>query len=116
MVKLHHIGALAIVDHQVYHFNETSAAGYFSNGLSGGPAVSCNGSPTNCASTNQPAAPTAPLPDSNQVSAPPGNPGGQGAAFENRCTFLDGGALQGRTYQQTVTLNGLNGKGNWSFT
>ena len=115
MVNLHHIGALALVEKQVWHFNELTAAGYFTNALTAGPTVTCNGSPTNCASGNQPATPAAPAADGNQVTSPPG-PGGQGASFENRCTFLDGGTLAGRTYQQSVTVNGLNGRGNWTFT
>lgn len=116
MVNLHRTGQLAIHNNEVYAFNEATAAGYFSNALTSGPSVSCAGSPTNCSVSNQPAAPAAPAPDSNQVIAPPGNPGGQGAIFQNKCTFLDGGTLTGRTYTQSVTVSGLNTKGFFTFT
>lgn len=117
MVNLNTGGQLALVQTQTYRLDETAAAAYFTNSLTGGPAVSCNGSAANCAATNQPAAPAAPAADALQLNRHPDNKGlGGGVVFDNRCTFLDGGTLAGRQYTQAVTVNGLNGKGNWTFT
>jgi hypothetical protein len=103
-----------VVENKRYKFNETTAAGYFTNTLdSTPPTTDCNGSPANCASTNQPAAPTAPLPDPLKVN---GTPQGPGAVQDNACTFVSGGTLVGTTYtQSSSTVPGLNGSGNWKF-
>jgi hypothetical protein len=105
-------GTVTVVDNKQYRFNELTASGYFTNTQSGDPTVSCNGSPTNCASGNQPATPGAPAPDPRQVN---GTPQGPGAVQYNKCTFLGGGTLTGLSYQQSQTVSGLNGKGSWTF-
>jgi hypothetical protein len=48
------------------------------------------------------------------VVGPPNGP--PGCARQQDCTFWNGGTLTGSTYTQSVTVNGLNGKGNWTFT
>lgn len=130
MVNLNTSGDFAIADTNVYHFaitqtdlNNSStgedangvaepADAYFTNTQTGDPAVSCGGSSTNCALSNQPS-PTAPAPDSSQVDGPPPN----GTCHQQRCTFLDGGTLAGSTYTQSMTnVAGLNGHGSWKFT
>jgi hypothetical protein len=104
---------VTVVDNKQYRFNELTASGYFTNTQSGDPTVSCNGSPTNCASDNQPATPTAPAPDPAKVN---GTPQGPGAVQHNKCTFLGGGTLTGLSYQQSQTVGGLNGRGSWTFS
>jgi hypothetical protein len=68
--------------------------------------VSCSGSATNCALSNQPPAPAAPAPDEVKL---------QQHAQAERCTFYFGGSLSSSTYSQSSVINGLNGRGNWSF-
>lgn len=113
MVNLDASGTFTVVDNQQYKFNETTAAGYFGNDLTSGPTVSCTGSPTNCASTNQPSTPTTPAANPQKVN---GTPQAPGAVQDNMCTFLNGGDLTGSTYTQSTTVPGLNGGGNWKFT
>lgn len=112
MVNLHADGTFTVVDNQEYRFNETTAATYFSNSQTGGPAVTCAGSPTNCGAANKPPAPAAPAPDPYKVN---GTPQAPGAVQANQCTFLDGGTLSGLNYTQSQTVPGLNGKGQWTF-
>jgi hypothetical protein len=106
-------GTFTFTTTNVYQYQPAVAAGYFTNALTSGPTVSCAGSPTNCATTNQPATPAAPAPDANQLTGPSG-------AVNKRATqcdgFFAGGSLPTSTYTQSVTVNGLNGRGNWTFT
>lgn len=113
MANLHADGTFTVVDNKEYRFNETTAATNFSNSLTGGPTVTCSGSPTACASANQPLAPTAPYPDPYKVN---GTPQAPGAVQDNKCTFLNGGSLSGLSYTQSQSRPGLNGKGTWTFT
>lgn len=110
-MQLSGVGDFALVENQVYHFNIAEAAAFLANTLTSGPVASCTGGPTNCADSNKPAAPPAPSPDPNQVTDH-----GNGAAVADECTFLTGGTLPSSTYTQGVTVNGLNGRGNWTFT
>lgn len=110
-----HAGTYAAHANNTYHYNETTAATYFTNTLTSGPVASCNGSPTACADSNQPAAPGAPAPAAGELNgSPQGHPG---AVDQNKCRFLDGLTLNGHTYTQSSgAVNGLNGSGNWKFT
>ena len=105
-------GEFLINQTQVYSYNATTAASYFINTLASGPSVSCSGSPTNCATANQPGAPATPLPDPDKVSHQ-----GSGIIYgSNECSFAAGGPLTRGSYTQSVTVNGANGHGNWTFT
>ncbi|MBI2166405.1 MAG: hypothetical protein HYU29_08415 [Chloroflexi bacterium] len=122
MVDLQASGTFTSVDRKTYRFNVDDpsqtdangvmlpAASYFTNTLASGPTVSCSGSLTNCASSNQPGTPVALTPSLSQVTGP------SGACHRQRCTFLDGGKLTGFTYTQSKTVSGRNGKGSWIFT
>jgi hypothetical protein len=112
MVNLTTGGSFAIVGTQEYQLNYDTAGGYFTNTQTGDPTVSCNGSAANCADSNKPATPSAPAPLASKVS---GTQAGS-AVKVNFCTFLNGGTLSGTSYTQSLTVNGVNGKGNWTFT
>src|ERR1051326_644445 len=115
-IELKASGTFAAHETDTYHYNEGTAATYFTNTFTSGPAINCTGggpNGANCDGSNQPS-PSAPAPDPAEVNAAP--KGAPGAVDENKCNFLDGGALDGHTYEQSVTVNGLNGRGNWTFT
>jgi hypothetical protein len=116
MVNQSAVGTFAIVNTQVYQYNGATAATYFTNAVTSGPSVSCNGSPTNCGSGNQPATPPAPPPDPTRVfdSGQPNNP--ISTVVQDQCTFFAGGTLAGQTYTRSVQLSGLNGRGSFTFT
>lgn len=116
-------GLYAILDVDWYRFNTAGETGFYSNGVTSGPTVTCIGSPTGgCASSNQPA-PAAPAPAILNAS-PTGAiflTGGTNVAgftsFNDRCTFFNGGTLATATYTETLkNVHGLNGQGSWSFT
>ncbi len=110
-VLLTGIGSFTVTENKIYHFNQLIADSYFTNSKTAAlPSVSCNGSPTNCATANQPNTPTAPVPDPDVVSN-----NGHGLSTTQKCIFLNGGVLSGTTYQQGTTVNGKNGKGSWTF-
>jgi hypothetical protein len=75
-----------------YHYNINQAAGYFVQSVSGPVITSGTGA--------APAAPSAPAP----YSLTTGQLRGQ-VIESNKCTFFNGGALQGHTYTQTVNLS-----------
>lgn len=81
------------------------------DGVWDGNEPTCNGSATNCASTNKPGVPAAPAistraPDSVSFHAQ-----------ADRCIFFFGGTVSGWDYTQTETVKGKNEtKGNWTFT
>jgi len=90
MVNMTSIGTLALVTNQIWHFNQTAAATYFTNGWDGNaPTYSCSGNACNGNLCGVPAAPAAPAADPSKVW----NPGGSAVADKSRCTFLDGGTL-----------------------
>jgi hypothetical protein len=100
-------GPFYITGSETWHLDTDLAKAAYSNAWDGNnPAVSCTGNAANCDSTNQPTTPTRPAPD----------PIKQGDAIGDRCIFWDGGTLPSDTYTQYVTINGINGKGNWKFT
>jgi hypothetical protein len=114
MVNLDASGTFAVSNHKTYRFNTATAANFYNNVWNGVAATAiCTGSPANCAVTNQPATPATPAADASQIV---GRPAGPGQADQDKCTFLDGGALGSRVYTQFVTINGVNGGGNWKFT
>jgi hypothetical protein len=113
-VQMSGAGDYLLTETETFQFNIGTASGYFTNLQTGAPAVSCTGGGShgvNCASTNQPLTPTAPNPDPTKVTD-----NGNGQAFKDRCTFWNGGTPAGSTYTQSVTVLGLNGSGNWTFT
>jgi hypothetical protein len=79
-----------------------------------GPTISCSGGPPgSCDAANQPATPSAPPVDPNQ----PTNPYFAASSDKNRCVFWNGGTPDTPApYTLDVTVNGVNGKGNWKFT
>jgi hypothetical protein len=85
--------------------NYTAGAGTWD-----GNAPTCNGSPGDCAPSNQPATPSAPAPDAHGPNSVDFH------AQQDRCTYFCGGMLDGWAYTQTETVHGLNGHGNWTFT
>jgi hypothetical protein len=106
-------GTFMISGTEVWSYNKATAATYFSNTLTSGPVVSCGGNPnTDCASENQPPAPAVPAPDPAKLTP---------FVASNSCKFWNGTALtlnplpQDNQYTQSVTISGLNGKGNWKF-
>jgi len=110
MVNLHASGTFARTTVELFKFNDATAAAYFTNAYTGSTSVSCSGSPVACGAGNRPAAPAPPAADASQVTA------ANGVAQNNKCNFLDGAPLSGRNYTQSVTVNGLDGHGNFTFT
>jgi hypothetical protein len=110
MVSLQLDGPFLIQGEKTYEFDKDEAATYFTNVVTSGPIVTCAGNATNCALANKPAQPAVPAVDPNEVKQVLG---------PNGCTFWDGGDLSVKfpqsTYKRSVTLNGLNGNGNWKF-
>lgn len=99
MVNLQTSGTFAIIETDVYKFDQATAATYFSNAWGGSsPTVSCSGNACNGNACGVPSAPTAPLPNPDKVT----NSGGSAVADKSRCTFLDGGLL---TLTDTYTQN-----------
>ena len=104
-------GQFLIEGSEVWEYNKTTAATYFSNTLVGGPTIDCNGNAANCAPANQPAAPAAPEPDPKALTSHISN---QACNFWNGVALdIDGGKKS--PYYQSVTTKGLNGGGNWKF-
>jgi hypothetical protein len=101
-------GTFGYTDRQTFTFDGATAATNYTNVLnSSAPTVGCSGSSTNCALGNQPVAPSAPATDAGQVSS---------LVTADRCTFYAGGQLSSSSYTLSRTVNGVNGKGNWTFT
>lgn len=109
-------GNFVITGSSVYSYNRDTAATYFTNNWDGAAAtVGCTGGGAggvNCLAANKPATPAAPAADDNKLN---------GHVGCNACNFWGGNALSlacgGPTsYNQVVTLSGLNGRGNWNFT
>jgi hypothetical protein len=115
MVNLLAEGTFAIVQNETYHYNKNIAATYFTNLWDGiAPTVaSANGYPKTKSTTavvpapppavESPCVPTtsapgAPLPDASKLNGP----GNNDVVGDNQCNFLNGTALTGDTYQQTV--------------
>lgn len=90
-------------DTATYAFNDSAASAYYTMTTSG-PVVSCTGSTTNCAVTNQPATPATPTAPSFSMDQ------------NDECHFWAGVALTTVSKSVGVTVNGSNGKGNWTFT
>lgn len=102
-----------VVGTETWAYNKTTAETYFTNTLASGPVITCTGGGlggVNCAAGNQPPTPSAP--DPNPIKLNP-------VIGQNKCTFWNGGTLvvsaPQASYTQSVTVNGVNGKGNWKF-
>jgi len=108
--------AFEIVGDTTYHWDpqdsDLCAEGYYhaADGVWDQNTPDCNGNSTNCDPSNQPATPPAPAIDTNG----PNSVGNH--ITQDRCTFFCGGTPDPWSYTQTVTVNGLNGHGNWTFT
>jgi hypothetical protein len=116
MVNLKGSGTFTIVDNKQYRFDDLAAAAYFTNTYDG--VVEVSGSPSNrCPSGSAPAAPTPPVPDPLQVLNL-SNEDINTAVKQNKCKFLDGGALDPFPYTQTLTnTTGLGStKCTWTYT
>ncbi|MFI7547576.1 hypothetical protein [Actinoplanes sp. NPDC049599] len=101
-------GVFGYTDKQTYSFDSLAAATHYANVLESTAAPTCSGSAANCGASNAPlAAPAAPAPDATKITP---------LVHADRCTFFTGGLLSGSTYTQSVTVNGKNGKGNWTYT
>jgi hypothetical protein len=97
---------------ETWHLNLANARSYYTTNVTG-PTVTCTGSATNCGAANQPATPAAPAADPTEPSNAYFAAGGD----KNRCIFWNGGDPDApSSYTQSVTINGLNGNGNWKFT
>jgi hypothetical protein len=99
----------ALVENRQYSFNRDAAAQYFYNLWDGNPPTVSNCSGPGC--PGSPTVPEAPPPNSSKVTDQ-----GTGVAVANKCTFLDGGTLIGRTYTQTAKSEGGSGRSAWSYT
>jgi hypothetical protein len=99
--------SIALDSTQIWHFDEALAATYFTHYQEYSPTVSCSGSSSACASTNQPGVPSAPAPSAVKFSQ---------HVKAADCAFLDGGSLPATFYYQPVTIKGKNGQGNWTFS
>jgi hypothetical protein len=107
MVNLDAAGDFAIVETATYEFDLAAAATHFTNAWDGiAPSVTCTG--PGCATA--PAAPAAPAPLDAKVSGP------SGAARSQRCIFLDGGALAGDSYTQSVKVSTGSGRTGANYT
>jgi hypothetical protein len=95
-----------------YTFHKDCAEAKYtaSAGTWDGNTPSCSGNATNCAPANQPPPPAAPAADEHGPNSI------EHHAQQDRCTFYSGGTLDGWNYTQTAPADGLNGKGNWTFT
>jgi len=109
-------GTFLITGSEVWAYNTVTARTYFTNAWDGNPpTVGCTGGGpggVNCAPSNKPATPVAPAADANKLN---------GKVGCNSCNFWDGNSLSlacggPNSYTQDVTINGLNGFGNWKFT
>ena len=80
------------------------ATSYFSAPVATGPSITCNGSPANCASTNQPAIPSTPAAPIDAL------------LDQVKCGLWYGETLSAVTAPAGVTVPGANGRGNWTFT
>lgn len=90
-------------DTETYAFNLTTAATWYVVTTTG-PAVTCNGSTSNCAVTNQPATPAVPSTPSFPMDR------------QDECHFWAGTALTTVSETASKTVGGANGSGNWKFT
>jgi hypothetical protein len=119
MVNLQAEGTFAIVQTLTYHYNQNTAATYFTNLWDeSDPTVSLGNihdtsntitvgpSPipvveSECTPTTSPPGP--PAPDATELN--PGHPGHHWVVGENQCNFLDGTPLTGATYTQDATAS-----------
>lgn len=106
MANIHNDTTISFVGTEKWGFDKEAAAEYFTDSLTSGPTEECSGNAANCAETNRPS-PIPPEPDNGELMR---------TTRSNACAFLNGGELVGDTYEQSVTVPGLNGKGNWRFT
>ena len=89
-------GTYAIDRTEIYAFNASVAASYYSNSWDGTISVSCAGQPAACAATPPP--PPAPEPTFTHAQAV----GADGFLMKQRCVLLNGQALAGSAYTQSV--------------
>lgn len=80
------------------------AISYFAAPVATGPSVSCNGSPTNCGSTNQPTTPSQPPAPMDEL------------LDQVKCALWYGEVLPSVTATVSSTVAGANQRGNWTFT
>ena len=107
-VKMVTPAELAIEQNIQYRFDTATAAAYFGNAWDGaapGEPDCTGGSPTNCAAGKPATAPAAPAPLASEVEK---------LVFDNRCVWMNGGALAGGSYTQKVTVP--VGKLNYTYT
>ena len=96
---------------ETWHLNLATARSLYTTSVSG-PVVTCSGNATNCSLANKPSVPAAPSADATQPGSSYFSAGGD----KNRCIFWNGGNPDTpSTYKKSVTINGLNGNGNWKF-
>jgi hypothetical protein len=107
-------GQFVIVGSEVWAYNNATAGTWFSNAVASGPTINCTGGGqggVNCLPANQPPTPAALAADAQKLVP---------IVNSNSCNFWFGTAVGIQapldTYQQSVTLNGLNTKGNWTYT
>jgi hypothetical protein len=103
-------GVFGYTDKTTYTFDSQAAQASYTNALdtSVPPTVMCSGSAANCVSGNTPTQPPlAPAADTQPVTT---------LVNGDRCTFYTGGQLSSSVYTKSTTVNGSNGKGNWSYT
>jgi hypothetical protein len=96
------------------HHEPGTAMTFYTNTVTSGPVLttsSCGQNNINCLPGNQPATPAAP-----SATGQVGEIQVQQQAQQDHCVFFNGGTLGSRTYEQSVTLDGNNGRGNFKFT
>lgn len=103
-------GSFLVTENNTYSFNDLTGDSFFTTTVTG-PVVTksaCGKNDVNCADSNLPATPSQPKEDPVRR---------YDASVQNMCTFANGGILKGTgAYTQSVTLKGLNGAGNFTFT
>ena len=107
--------AFQIIGTITYAFDKDCAEANYTAGTGtwdGNTPTCTGGGPggVNCAPGNQPAVPPAPAPPDTGPNSIKNHAQG------DRCTYFCGGTLSGWNYTQTATVNGANGRGNWTFT
>jgi hypothetical protein len=122
MVNLKGMGDYTSTDTSTYRFNKTTAATYFSNAWDGNaPTRSDKTSGGNFCTPPEPETPP-PAPAADDTKLNSGTPGKNDVTGKNECSFLDGTALTGDTYTQTVstttscTSSGHTVTTTWTYT
>lgn len=90
-------------DTETYAFNQDVADEYYVMTTTG-PVATCTGSSSNCADSNKPSAPSAPTAPLFPMDR------------NDECSFWSGSELTTVSTTKSITINGTNGNGRFTFT